>query len=86
MIGEPGAIFPDYIQEWADKIKRLRLTQPALLLLEAHKPLVFITSQFIIVGQPLLNLFLPLTFTQNTVNLLSHPVYVEQLMRELERN
>ena len=85
-MGESETTFPDYIQKWADKIKQCRLAQPALLLLEAHKPLAFVAGQFIIVGQPLLNLFLPLTFTQNTVNLLSHPAYVEQLMKELERN
>lgn len=68
------------------KLTHLGLASPAILLLEAHKPLAFITSQFLLVAQPTLNLFVQPSFTQGLIDLLADPLEVEQLIAHLERN
>lgn len=78
-------ISPEAITGWANKIKQLRLTSCALILLEAHRPLGFIAGQFLIVGQPVLDLLLPARFTRNMIGLLSQRTYLERLIEELEQ-
>ncbi len=73
-----------FVTKIATKIKDLGLTAPILFLLEAHKPLAFIGSQFLLVTQPALDLFLPQNFVQHAVNLLQDPVQLEQLLVSLE--
>ena len=74
----------NFIQKVADKITDLGLTGPAILLLEANKPLSFLGSQLLLVAQPTLDVFLPPSFTQQTINLLAHPEQIEQLITTLE--
>ena len=76
---------PEFIARWARKIRHLRLTTPAILLLEMHKPLSFTLGQFLLVGQPVLDALLPRPFTRDAVSLLSDRRYLEQLLQELER-
>jgi len=76
---------PEFIVRWAHKIKQLRLTTPAILLLEMHKPLSFTLGQFLLVGQPILDALLPPRFTSDAVSLLSDRRHLEQLLQELER-
>jgi hypothetical protein len=73
-----------FIESVADKITALGLTGPAILLLEANKPLAFISSQLLLVAQPTLDIFLSRNFTQNVVDLLADSEQLEQLITHLE--
>ncbi len=73
-----------FSQKIADKIAELGLTAPAILLLEAHKPLSFVSSQLLLVAQPTLDIFLPQNFTRNLAGLLVDPTQMEQLIASLE--
>ncbi|MBN1994907.1 MAG: hypothetical protein JW953_19590 [Anaerolineae bacterium] len=68
----------------ATRITNLGLAGPAVLLLEANKPLAFLGSQLLLVAQPTLNLFLARDFTQNVVDLLADSEQLEQLIDRLE--
>jgi hypothetical protein len=74
----------NFIEKVADRITDLGLVGPAILLLEANRPLAFIGSQLLLVAQPTLDIFLPQNFTQNTINLLSDSDQLEQLITILE--
>ncbi len=74
----------DFIKKVANKITDLGLTTPAILLLEANKPLAFIGSQLLLVAQPTLNTFLAPHLTGGMVALLGDPLQVEQLIISLE--
>jgi hypothetical protein len=76
---------PTFINQVADKISQLGLTTPAILLLEAHKPLAFIGSQFLLVVQPTLGLVLPSHLLRNTSDLLADPNQYERLIAILEQ-
>ncbi len=75
---------PSFIKVWSDKLHQLGIAAPAVLFLEFNKPLSFVWGQFLLMGQPLLNTFLPRQFTQNAVNLLSDRTRLEQFIKELE--
>jgi hypothetical protein len=76
---------PDnFVQKVADKITDLGLVGPAILLLEANKPLAFLGSQILLVSQPTLNIFISPKLTQQTVNLLTDSQQLEQLIQTLE--
>jgi hypothetical protein len=74
-----------FVEKIAQKLSRMGLAMPAVLFLEAHKPLAFISSQFLLVAQPTLNLFVSPDFTQGMVDLLADPSQLEQLVSELEQ-
>jgi hypothetical protein len=73
-----------FIKKVVDKITHLGLTAPAILLLEAHKPLAFMGSQLLLVAQPTLGIFLPPNLIRNTANLLADPDQLEELIVRLE--
>lgn len=73
-----------FVGRIAQKLADLGLAAPAILLLEAHKPLAFIGSQCLLVAQPTLNLFISPHFTQGLVDLLADPIQVDQLIAHLE--
>lgn len=73
-----------FIEKVADKITKLGLAGPAILLLEANKPLAFIGSQLLLVAQPTVDLFLSPRFTQHTIDLLADSSQLEQLINSLE--
>lgn len=73
-----------FAEKFANKIAGLGLTAPAILLLEAHKPLSFISSQLLLVAQPTLDLFLTKSFTRELAELLADSTQVEQLIMNLE--
>jgi hypothetical protein len=74
-----------FVEKIAQKLSRMGLAMPAVLFLEDHKPLAFISSQFLLVAQPTLNLFVSPDFTQGMVDLLADPSQLEQLVSELEQ-
>jgi hypothetical protein len=73
-----------FVEKVANKIIDLGLTAPAILLLEAHKPLAFLGSQLLLVAQPMLDIFLPQNLTSSTADLLADPDQLEQLINRLE--
>jgi hypothetical protein len=73
-----------FVQKIADKIVDLKLTVPAILLLEAHKPLAFLGSQLLLIAQPTFDIFFPKNVTGALVELLAEPEQLEQLIRRLE--
>ena len=79
-----SATQPEFIAQWANKIKELRLTTPAILLLEIHKPFSFIAGQFLLVGQPFLDSFLPPNLSANAITLLSNRSHLDTLLREMK--
>jgi hypothetical protein len=74
----------NFSEKLAQKITTLGLTTPAILLLEAHKPLAFMGSQLLLVAQPSLNLFLSADLTRNMADLLADPIQIEALIAQLE--
>jgi len=75
---------PTFLDRVTERINQLGLSTPAILLLEAHKPLAFIGSQLVLVAQPVLDIFLPQHLTRNTAALLADPAQVDQLIARLE--
>jgi hypothetical protein len=75
----------NFVEKVACKIARLGLAMPAMLLLEAHKPVAFIGGQFLLVAQPTLDLFISSHLTQGMVDVLTHPDQLEQLITCLEQ-
>lgn len=73
-----------FAEKVANKIIDLGLAAPAILLLEAHKPLAFLGSQLLLIAQPTLDIFLPQTLTRNSADLLADPRQVEHLITCLE--
>jgi hypothetical protein len=74
-----------FIEKVAQKISGSGLTVPAILFLEAHKPLAFLSSQLLLIAQPTLNLFVSPYSTQSMVDLLADSTQLEQLMTQLEQ-
>lgn len=75
-----------FIQGWANKINAVGLSAPAIFLLEAHKPLSFMTSQLLVVSQPILNLFFAPHLTRNVIQLFADRSDLEKLIKHLEQN
>jgi len=75
---------PAFIDRVIQRIRELGLATPAILLLEAHKPLAFIGSQLVLVAQPILDIFLPPNLMRNTADLLADPDQLDQLIAGLE--
>ena len=74
---------PEFLTDWVVKIKKAGLTTPAILALETHKPLSFIFSQLVLVGQPMLDFLLPASVSKNAVTLFSNRAYLEKFIVEL---
>lgn len=75
----------NFVEKVASKIAQLGLAAPAILLLEAHKPVAFIGGQFLLVAQPTLDLFVSPSLTQGMVDLLTDPTQLERLITHLEQ-
>ena len=73
-----------FAEKVANKIIDLGLAAPAILLLEAHKPLAFLGSQLLLIAQPTLNVFLPQTLTRDSADLLADTRQFEHLIDCLE--
>jgi hypothetical protein len=74
----------NFVEKAANKITDLGLGTPAILLLEAHKPLAFISSQLLLVAQPTFDIFFPQNLTRNIADLLADSDQLEQLITTLE--
>ena len=76
---------PKFIKNWASAITARRLTVPAIFLLEANKPFSFAAGQFLLLGQPLLESFLPGNVTAQAIDLFNDRRHVDALIAELEK-
>lgn len=74
-----------FIPAWANKINAVGLSTPAVFLLEAYKPLSFMASQLLVIGQPILNLFLAPHLTHNAIQLFANRADLEKLIKHLEQ-
>lgn len=74
-----------FINHIADKLDSFGLIMPTILLIEAHKPLAFVSSQLLLIAQPSLNLLLSPDNTQSLINLLSDDTHVDRLITALEQ-
>lgn len=74
----------EFVEKIATKINQLGLVGAAVVLLESHKPLAFIGSQFLLVAQPSLDLFLPRLSTGQLADLLADPTRLDQLLTTLQ--
>ncbi len=73
------------IEAVARRIEALGLSTPAILMLEANKPLSFLGSQAILILQPILNFALDQSTSQEFAQLLADRQNVERLIQRLER-
>jgi hypothetical protein len=83
---DQSAFSPSFASQWADKIRQMGLAAPAILLLEVHKPLSFITGQFLLVSQPMLTLFFAAEGINNVITLLSDRACLEGFIKDLEQD
>jgi hypothetical protein len=73
------------IEALAQRIEAGGLTAPAILLLEAHKPLSFLGSQALLVVQPILSFAFGTSTSAQYAALLEERSNVERLIQRLER-
>ncbi len=75
-----------FIEQVTQRISELGLTTPAILLLEAHKPLAFLGSQLLFIAQPAMDIFAPPNLIGNLADLLANDSQLEQLITMLEKS
>jgi hypothetical protein len=71
------------IDDWAARLKRWGLTPIAPFLLETLRPLGFIGSQAMLIGQPMLTLFMDASSLKELSSLLDDPDALGQIERRL---
>jgi hypothetical protein len=74
----------ELLKRIADRIKRMGLQVPAILFLEAHKPLAFIGGQALFFSAPFLGLLFGFQNVSLFADILSRPGGMERLLRKLE--
>lgn len=72
------------ISQIADQICRRGWRTPALIALEAGRPLTFVIGQLLWVAQPALSLAIPSQKIRQTAHLLEEPAAVNQLIACLD--
>jgi hypothetical protein len=73
-----------FLEQIATFIQARGLCWPALLALEAGRPLTLLGGQLLWVAQPALSLFMPGRWIQQTAQLLEDPAAVAALIARLE--
>ena len=76
----------ELIEELAEKVNRWGLSIPALLLLEAHRPLSFIASQTLIFSRPFLSPLLGEDKVSEYAMLLEDRAGLDSLIERIERS
>jgi hypothetical protein len=72
------------IEKAATEIEKRKLEAPAILMLEAHKPLAFVGSQTSLMFAPFIAPFLGFDFVNNYSRLFADRENVERLLRRIE--
>lgn len=75
----------ELIEGVAQRIESMGLATPAILMLEAHKPLSFLGSQALLILQPILTFALDPQTSSDYAALLEDRQNVELLIQRLER-
>jgi hypothetical protein len=73
-----------FIERLAHRIAQWGLVTPAIVFLEANKPLSFVGSQALLMSQPVVDLFVPRELTRDLVTLLADRDRLEMLISRLE--
>lgn len=73
-----------YLQTIADGLQRWGMRLPALILLEAGRPLSFPAGQMIWVAQPFLSLFIARQTVESLAHFLEEPSNLDSLITYLE--
>ncbi len=74
----------EFLNRVAERIKKMGLEAPAVLFLEAHKPLSFIGGQFLYFSLPFLGAIFGFQNVSLFAKILSTQEGVEKLLRKLE--
>jgi len=74
----------ELLKRIAERIKRMGLEAPAILFLEANKPLAFIGGQALFFSAPFLGLIFGFENVSLFADILSRPGGIERLLRKLE--
>ena len=72
------------IEQLTEQISRWRLTVPAILLLQATRPLSFIASQGLLLCQPLLSFVYDAPSVEGYAELLADKANIDRLVARLE--
>ena len=72
------------LERAAQEVIRRRLEAPAILALELHRPLAFLSSQALVVFTPLLAPALGLEILQKLTRLLEEPSNLDRLIQRIE--
>jgi hypothetical protein len=67
----------------ADRLRQLGLQLPALVVLEAGRPLAFVAGQLLWLAQPMLALLLPRSEVSRAAELLEDPESVQSMIDRL---
>ncbi len=73
-----------WLDQLADILQRYGLRAPALVALEAGRPLAFLGAQLLWVAQPALSLFAPRPTIAQAARILENPSAVQALINRLE--
>ncbi|HFE66639.1 MAG TPA: hypothetical protein ENJ93_05185 [Chloroflexi bacterium] len=73
-----------WLDHLADILQQYGLGTPALIALEAARPLSFLGGQILWAAQPTLSLFLPRQTIANAARVLENPTAVQALINRLE--
>jgi len=73
-----------WIEKMAEEVVRRRMETPAVLMLEMHRPMAFLSSQALIVATPFLGAFVGTDNVLKLSRLLEHPRNVERLVERIE--
>ncbi|MBA4419847.1 MAG: hypothetical protein C0391_01740 [Anaerolinea sp.] len=71
--------------DWADELKRLGLSQPAVLFLRALTPFTYLFAQILYFSQPLIGSLLQSEQRQALITLVEDPVAYHKFMALLNR-
>jgi hypothetical protein len=83
-LSQDASGFWPFLEQVADEICARRLRLPALIALEAGRPLAFVGGQLLWICQPALSLFLSSNMLGNAARLLEDPDAVSALIESLE--
>jgi hypothetical protein len=73
-----------FVSQIATTLSRQGWETPALILLEAGKPLTFLGGQLLWMAQPALSLLMPSDLVRQAAQLLEEPEAVQALISQLE--
>ncbi|MBN1178576.1 MAG: hypothetical protein JXD18_05155 [Anaerolineae bacterium] len=74
-----------YIEHWAERIERAGMVSITTALLEAARPLGFLASQVLLLGEPLLSGFTASSPVRRVAEMIEDPDQVDLLLQRLSK-